>query len=543
LYWLLPGSGPNTALLTFRVISWVVGGAFSLAAAVTSAYLYHAWYDRLLFCLGALTGGYALLFFGYVENYPLFVLCVGLFSLAGLLVLKEKLNRYWPLVPLVLGGLLHPYSVVMVPACLYLLLRPARPDESRGWIRRAVWVGIGVICLMLLGGAGYYLFSESYFLQLALVPPVENQFTVEGYTLLSLKHLLDWFSLLFVLAPALPLFVVVFIYRPIRKWLKRPDILFLILMIVPSLAITFLFDPKLGMPRDWDVFAFTGVPLTLIFYGATLGRDGPPSGRRIAILGIALSLLILAPRVAIQAQPDKGFALFDNYAALDKLKSRSGRFILREYLSRHGREAEAERRRLADNRLLPQEGWDIEGREYFGRGVTDSAMTKFRQAIQFDPSFYLSWANLGVAYTSIGRNDSALACLKIADGLMPYNPDNYNNLGGVYYSLGEYIQAEGIWKDAIELSSENFVAVQYLTRLYRTQNRTREYDSLLTMAVGNDRTPLNLLVDAADRMIERSEYDDAARVYRRCLVMGLDTAIVCARQDSIPQLEVIDCED
>ncbi len=535
--------GQEAARLTFRIISWTAGVVFSLALLIASARLFAGMRERLLFTVGVLSGGYALLFFGYVENYPLFVLCIGLFALSGLLVLRGKLSRFWPVLPMLIGALFHPYAIVMFPGCVYLLGRNTSLADRLNSAPRALQIGVIVALAVGLVIGGYYLYSLSYFLRLALVPLVEDRFTVDGYTLLSLKHLTDWFNLLFVLAPTLPILTMVFFSTARRHWTNRPGVLFLMLMILPSLAISFLVDPKLGMPRDWDVFGFVGVPVTVLFYYLVLDRNGSRNGCRLGILGLTLSLVVLGPRVATQATPDKSIALFDAYAAQDKLKSRSGRFVVREYLKQNRREDEAEERRLEDNRILPQETWDLEGRSCFQRGQLDSAMVLFRQAIRFDPSFYLSYANIGITFAIRGQNDSALAYLEIADGLMPSNPDNYNNIGGVLYAMGDTEGAESKWREAIELDVENFVAMQYLARMFKRENRLREYDSALQAIAEGDQVPLDLLVAAAICFVERSDYDAAARTYRKCLAKGLDTAVVCAKQDSIPQLEVIDCED
>ncbi len=543
IYSLFDVGGQETARLTFRIISWSSGLLFSLALLGASTRLFGGWRERLLFTLGVLFGGYALLFFGYVENYPVLILCVGLFGLSGLLVTQGKLGCGWPIPPMVLGGLFHPFAVIMLPGCVYLLCRKTALAErlrsaSRIWRIGAIGAAVAILAI-----AGIYSYSYFKFLRFALVPWVENRFTIEGYTLLSLHHLVDWFNLLFVLAPSLPLLTVLFLSRAAGESKRRPGVLFLILMLLPSLAISFLFDPKLGMPRDWDLFGFVGLPLAILFYYILLDRDGPRGGPRVAVFGLVLSLLVLGPRVATQTIPAKSVELFDTYAAQDKFRSNGGRFVLRQYLIKNGRVEEAERRRKADNLVLPGERWDLEGRACFQRGQLDSAMRIFRYAIGIDPSFYLSYANLGVVYASMGQNDSALTYLEIADGLMPSNPVTCNNLGGVLYSLGNHDEAEEKWLEAAHRSSENYVAIKYLAQMYREQNRFREHDSLLNEIGDLDRIPLSLLLIVANRHVERSEYDAATRAFRMCLVKGLDTTIVCAIQDSLPKLEVIDCED
>jgi len=45
-------------------------------------------------------------------------------------------------------------------------------------------------------------------------------------------------------------------------------------------------------------------------------------GKQAAVLAVGISLLLLAPRVATQAIPDKAVAVFNNYAALDVIRTK-----------------------------------------------------------------------------------------------------------------------------------------------------------------------------------------------------------------------------
>ena len=38
------------------------------------------------------------------------------------------------------------------------------------------------------------------------------------------------------------------------------------IMLVCCLGAVFVLDPKLGMPRDWDLFSFAGVPFVVLCY-------------------------------------------------------------------------------------------------------------------------------------------------------------------------------------------------------------------------------------------------------------------------------------
>jgi len=539
VYQLLGGTGESAARFALQIVSCSSGLILLLATAVTATRLYHTTVDRMLFILGIATGGYMLLFFGYFESYPLFVMSVGLFGQVGLLVERGRAPRWLPLIPLALAALFHIFAVVLIPAAIFILLHGSSWGNRIASMKRSTLVilSAGIVAVSL--AVFFYLYLNSFFFRFTIVPLWPDQHTVEGYWLLSAKHLFDYANQLFLLLPGVLILVSLFFSARTRARVLQPDCLFLLFVLVPSLGLVFLINPGLGMPRDWDLFSFAGIPLTLLFYYLLLDRDGPRNGVRIAVLGITLGLLLLGPRVATQVDPELGVALFDRYAALDRIKNRTGRFILGEYLKKHNREDEARRRELQNNLVFPQEGWNIEGWEYIQRDQMDSAMMKFRQVIRFDPSFYTSLANLGVAYANLEQYDSALYYLEVAAARMPFNPDTYNNLGGVYYSMGDFDKAEKIWKDAIDLTPENFQFLEYLAQLYQQQNRVEDYEAILIEIAWLKEAPLEYVTRAAEVYLKRGQYEPAGRAFQRALSMGFDSAVVRQLQIQYPKLNVL----
>ncbi|MCK4461803.1 MAG: hypothetical protein KAW46_08350, partial [candidate division Zixibacteria bacterium] len=78
---LIGGDGQAAALLSYQIISIAAGLLFVIVTALFASKLFERTADRVLFLLGVCTGGYMLLFFGYVENYSLFVLSVLVYTL------------------------------------------------------------------------------------------------------------------------------------------------------------------------------------------------------------------------------------------------------------------------------------------------------------------------------------------------------------------------------------------------------------------------------------------------------------------------------
>ena len=551
IYWiqsglnqLLGNSGQESALASFQIISIGSGVLFLAAAAATASRLYQGLKPRLLFLLGTACGGYSLMFFGHVENYPVFVLMVGLFGLMGLLASKGKLHPLWTLIPLLAALPLHPFSAAIIPAAVYLIFRPTRFGGFVG--RLPVWIrGFAVLAVAAAAAYAFYrVYTASYFFRFAIVPFVQNQFTVEGYTMLSLKHLLDLVNLIGLLQPALVLTGVLLFWR--RSNSKEPAYRFLLLMVAGSLGIAFLFDAKLGMPRDWDLFAFTGIPLILLILIAALDRPHRSTVTiRAAALTVTLCFLILIPRAMIPATPEMSIALLDDYSRLDVYKNGGGRFLLLDYLDSHGQKVEAERRRTENASVAGFEFLDRGAQNLMRQGNIGAAVAKYHELLRDFPAYSNAWTNLGICHYQMRAYDSAVACLRISDGLNPYNPDAYHYLALSLYASGHNDESEARWREVMWLRPTDYRPYVYLLLMYDYAGRTDDYDTLADSVLSLAAQPeahVQLVGKATEIFLRRADISRAALFGRRALQMGIGTPYICDLQGRFPELKLIECE-
>ena len=539
LYAALGKGGAEGAELVYRLVSYASGLLFLGCAALAAARLFKSTRDRLLFFGGLATGGYALLFFGYVENYPLFATLVGATALLGLLATAGRIGRLWILVPTVLAPLFHPYAAALVPGVLFVLLRDGPVSRRFSALPKAVKLGTVIATGAAIAAAALWAYSSSTFLQLSLLPLTTNRFTVEGYTLFSVNHLSDIANLLWMLAPGFGLLIWLLYTARGKRLLSRPEYVFLFVLLVPCLLIAFVFDPKLGMPRDWDMFAFAGVPLTvLLLYGLLDSRIVGKVSATAAALAIALGVLNLVPRAVTQVLPDTSIAVFDSYSDLDKIRSTSGRFVLLQYLKKEGRLSEKAEREQRNAYIAPYEVWESQGQRLFREGKIDEAEAKFRQAIRYAPNYAYSWADLGVCFAKRQQWDSALAYLEIANGLNPFNSDTYNSMGFALLNLGDSARGEQYCLDALRLKPTNFTARGNLTQLYARQNRRQELIALLVGIVALDSVPQGHYFDAADQLLRLDATDAAVRVCRRALETGADSSLITSLQKKYPDFRL-----
>jgi len=518
VFGLLGGQGRAAAELTFQIISYACGLFVIVLAFVSGRLLFATPRERFLWLAGVASGGYLLLCFGYAENYPLFVVVVLSFAVVGLLVARGMISRFWIIPSALLALVFHVFGLLLVLAALYIWLRGSIVSRRLTAVPlRWRWI-LGVVALAAGGICYAYLCQTSYLFRFSVLPLKADRFTLENYTLFAGKHLLDYLNMVVQLLPGL--LVALIAIRFLRGTAPLPDggSRFLIILGVSSMGVVFLLNPGLGMPRDWDLFAFAGVPLVLGVHYRLL-RGGAPATSGLVVL---LGLFLLAPRAGALASVDKGIAVFDNYAELDKLKNTSGRAVLYAYLMDLGRTEEAYRRRELTEAELPARRVYAQGLDLREKGRFREAIAHFRQTLELDPAYKAAWTALGNMYLAYGMADSARAYLEISDGLNPFNFNTNYHLGKADFALGRYDAAESRWLMAARLAPAKIDPLADLVRLYEFRDQGDKYADCLIRVVDRNQTSPVYLAMIADLYVLRGQYDIARRLYRGALKRGLD---------------------
>lgn len=527
-------TGETAALQSFQFISIASGLGLLIAAGVGSVRLFKSNRDRLLFLLGIGSGGYMLLSFGYIENYSIFVLTVAIFSLAGIMIAQGSLTK-WVVVPmLALAMFLHIFSVVLVPAGAYLLALRSRSSESneRDLSRRSVIIlssGVVVVVGMLI-----YFFVTNYFFRFAFVPLWANRFTVEGYTMFSVAHMLDWGNLLFVLQPGLLVLMATTLTLPLRQIAVRPEIRFLSLLTICSIGAAFIFDPKLGMPRDWDLFAFAGIPLTVLLCYVILKFSNRRSGLWVGVaLAITLCFVTLFARAAIITKQDQGLAQFKSYVALDPAKSKISRSILVDYYYNIGDTLAAVQEFESWKEIYPEWFMNKQGIQLWKQKKFAEALALYRRVLKINPIFTMAYTNIGECFMQLSQYDSALFYLQLARGHNPYSPTASNNLGYAYYLKNDYSKAEKYWLEAYHLNSELPQPVVALVQLYELTKNSDKLIPMLEIWVKQGTASPGALKRLVELYLADGRIDQAATMLDLAIQRGLDSASVVELQSQI----------
>jgi len=100
------------------------------------------------------------------------------------------------------------------------------------------------------------------------------------------------------------------------------------------------------------------------------------------------------------------------------------------------------------------------------------ALTHFKKSISLKPDFSEAHNNLGTLYIVMKKWDLALESFNAAANNILYRTPHfaYNNMGLVYYNKGDYQNAIGSYKKALELAPDYSPCYENLARAYEAMN-------------------------------------------------------------------------
>ena len=537
LFGLISGSPGERALATYRIIS-VASGVLTLASAFVAAMvLFKETVRRILFLIGIATGGYALMFFGYVENYGLLIAMLILYSLVGLVVLRGRISPWWALPPMMAASFIHIFGLTLLPSFIYLLLRQTRLIARMMQLSYRTKLIIGGAAFLGALAVYHYLNTTYRFFTFAFLPILPDQFTVEADYLLSPKHLIDTLNLLLLLVPGLLVLTVGITLTSGRKFFERLESRFLLVLTLSTLAAVYAFNPGIGMPRNWDLFSIVGVPLAVMCYYSLLSsRTTGMVPILAASLACMLSLLTLGPRVAAQATPQVAISHFKNYLKLDRIRNRNARRLLIDYYKLVGDAPAAAREQNLAEQDFPDSRYNKLGKQHLGSDRIDQAETAFVAAIDINPLFYDAYANLATCFIHRGRLDSALVLLEIADGLNPYNARTVSNIGTVYMRNDEIENAVSAFNESLRIDSMNQNAVAGLASCYLKLDQPDRSGLYVKKLYDRKEMAPQYFLQAAGAYLDAGYTNHARQAWQYAVSRGLSAEEIRSMTSRYPQL-------
>ncbi|PKK82179.1 MAG: hypothetical protein CVT49_14940 [candidate division Zixibacteria bacterium HGW-Zixibacteria-1] len=202
------------------------------------------------------------LFFGYAESYSLFYVFSLLYILYAVKFMLSRRGLLTASIMLALACASHITSLVLVPSFVYLIYHNQKNVKPKTFgskyppiiISFTVVAAVLVQEILLRVNIGEYITSVSggY---LHLLP-------FSDYTILSPMHLFDVLNEILVVAPVALILFIAGISSTNTGARKKLNIFLLIAGLSAGLMLMII-DPKLGFPRDWDLFSIPAAILGL----------------------------------------------------------------------------------------------------------------------------------------------------------------------------------------------------------------------------------------------------------------------------------------
>ncbi|MBU1936440.1 hypothetical protein KKG05_03510 [bacterium] len=255
-----------------------------------------------LFALPIFSSAMIALFAGYIENYPVLATLWTLTLLYALLTTKNPRVPFWPLIvaaPMLF--LWHFGSLMLFPAIGYAGFLRVRTSAISQKSFLIFLVGLFALLLAL-----YLLTPLSRGAKWIL--PISPANVFDGYSLFSIHHMKDFVNEFLLVAPLIGFLLA-------AVWTLRPDLLkdsgIQVLTLGASFGFiaAFVFNPELGMGRDWDLLATMLLPLALLA-GYALAIAEPDAARCSRIVGagfvsffvIALPFLLVNHQIKLSVE-------------------------------------------------------------------------------------------------------------------------------------------------------------------------------------------------------------------------------------------------
>lgn len=452
----------QTARTSFQIISITSGIVSIWFFFLISGLISEDQIKRVMTFSISLLSATLLLFFGYVESYPLLWISLTGFIYFSLRYLRKKRGLFWPLLFLALGVFIHLQMLVLIPAFLYLTHRSDFGQSIYLRYKRLMRVIGGFV---LIGGIAIFIhrYTSDLYFENIFLPPFTGKPVDPRYALISAPHLVDIINLLMLLSPLL--FLLLFLSRAgLKKFTAEKSSIFLIVLSLSNLLFLLVIDAKLGMPRDWDLLSLSVYAFTLLLI-ISVQDDHVSLLKKLLPSMLIMLVLFSAPYLLTNLTEQRSLRYYKYFIDLDRKGSLSGLVVLREYYRDHG----DTRRKDSINTLIEAKFTDELNINRAFSALRNHNLPQARSILETmtPDKFSSDYHNLlSMIYFAEGNNDKALEEAKKAVQLQRYKPALLRNLARIYAHRGEYDKAFEPLRRAYELHSNNFYVVEGLANLH-----------------------------------------------------------------------------
>ncbi|MBD3219028.1 MAG: hypothetical protein GF310_12200, partial [candidate division Zixibacteria bacterium] len=203
---------------------------------------------RLWLFLIIFFSGISIIFSGYVETYPILLAWLAIYLHSVIESLKYKSAILIPAGILAVGLFWHVWFLAFVPSLIWLI------NQRYNLLPRIFIFLFSAIYIIAIYIGGTFTARSGIQTTLPLIP---NDST--NYFLFSPVHFADIINILFIAGPVVGFMALAYLFIP-SVYRQSENLRFFLWAAVPAFLISFMIDPVLGAPRDWDLLSIFALP-------------------------------------------------------------------------------------------------------------------------------------------------------------------------------------------------------------------------------------------------------------------------------------------
>lgn len=343
------------------------------------------------------------------------------------------------------------------------------------------------------------------------------------YSLFLPSHLLDLFNLIILVAPLLPLALILGLWgRSHRRLFEQRDEKLLAIFALTLFLVTLWLDPELGALRDWDLLSFFGFPASILAGVLLLNRfPGQRATSVITALSIGLIALAIVPQVAGRQDADKAAARMDAMLWEDPhyqttydgaLRGVPWAALLQTNTSRYDLAAKYFWRRISVDSKADICWYNL-GEMALNHQQYDSALSKLEKAYQLSPQNDIYVVRYAEALQHLNQNDKVTPLLPRISAIESDNLKLLELAGVVLANAGKLEEALRLFRKAHAVRAWDYGPMQNLAfdfiSLQQSDSAIYYLERTIRLAPSADRP--NLFRGLLREQLKSGRMDDARR--------------------------------
>jgi len=412
---------------------------------------------QMAFVALVLLSGGIQMFFGYIEAYTPLMFFTGLYALAAYRTLTQGAGLRGPVACALAAFVMHSLGLILIPSLILLVLW----DRSRRQTTARLLVQMLVLAAATI--AIPWVIVQTTDARRFILPQMSADHACAVW---SAAHLADIANEILLMFPGIVVLGGVAIMAGVRKLQSRPDgrdlfsilgsreflsspffpeLMFALLLLIPSALFVLFFRPELGMARDWDLFAITAIGPFAVWF-AVLGRlQTFGAFRRIMEIALppvlVMTAVLTAAWVGINAHAARSVSRFESTLAYDHTRA----------------------------------GYSYESLAAFYKEKKDVAaeIRALEKAVEASPNPRYLFA-LGLGYFEVGEREKAVSALERCLKMRPKYDNARQSLAQMLYSMRRYDDLVPLCRGGARLSPKEGFYPFLLGKTYLTMGRVSD---------------------------------------------------------------------